>query len=153
MDDAAEKIERLQQDGTLHPNPEKVQSELLCESPFFDANDLLQMKYEMLRSVSAEHRSVAEAARSFGLSRVAYYRAHKQYQAEGVAGLLPRKRGPKHPHKLRAEVLGFVEEELAGSAEAPDWDRLSEQIEERFGTTIHPRSIERAVKQKRGPRL
>lgn len=152
MDDSAEKIERLKQEGTLHPNPEKVQGEQLPQSPFFDPHDLVQMKYEMLRSVRADQRSVAEAARIFGLSRVAYYRAHEQYQDQGLAGLLPRKRGPKHPHKLSGEVIAFVEEQLAATTEAPDWERLREQIQERFETKIHPRSIERAVKQKKGSR-
>jgi transposase len=151
MDEPSEKQERLRQEGTLHPNPEKVQGEELPPSAFFDPYDLVQMKYEMLRAVRADQRSVADAARIFGLSRVAYYRAREQYQAHGLAGLLPRKRGPKHPHKLGPEVMGFVEEQLVGSSGLPDWEGLSEQIRERFGIQVHPRSIERAVKQKRGP--
>lgn len=149
MDIEAERAQQMKKEGTLHPYPDKVRSELLEKSPFFDANDLMQMKYEMLRSVSVDQQSVADAAHIFGLSRVAYYHAQEQYQKHGLAGLLPRRRGPKQPHKFTAEVLSFIEEQLAAAGQRPDWNLLSKQIADRFGINTHPRSVERAVKQKK----
>ena len=146
-----ERKQRLKKEGTLHPNPDRVRSDLLAKSPFFDANDLMQIKYEMLRSVSADQQPVAEAAHTFGLSRVAYYHAQKQYQKYGLAGLLPRRRGPKHPHKFTPEVMSFIDEQLTATDGRPDWNLLSKQIEAGFGIKVHPRSVERAVKQKKGP--
>ena len=151
MDTDEERKQRLKKEGTLHPNPDKVRSDLLAKSPFFDANDLIQMKYEMLRSVSADRQPVAEAAHTFGLSRVAYYNTQKQYQKHGLAGLLPRRRGPKHPHKFTPEVMSFIDEQLTAAEGRPDWNLLSKQIEAGFGVKVHPRSVERAVKQKKGP--
>lgn len=147
-----ERKQRLKKEGTLHPKPDKVCSDLLAKSPFFDANDLMQMKYEMLRSVNADQQPVTEAAQTFGLSRVAYYTAQKQYQKHGLAGLLPRMRGPKHPHKFTPEVLSFIDEQLTTAKGRPDWNLLSKQIEAGFGIKVHPRSVERAVKQKKGPK-
>ena len=152
MDIDEERKQRLKKEGTLHPKPDKVCSDLLAKSPFFDANDLMQMKYEMLRSVSADEQPVTEAAQTFGLSRVAYYTAQKQYQKHGLAGLLPRRRGPKHPHKFTPEVLSFIDEQLTTAKGRPDWNLLSKQIEAEFGIKVHPRSVERAVKQKKGPK-
>jgi transposase len=146
------RIQRLKREGTLHPNPEKVRADLLKQSPFFDANDLMQMKYEMLRRVNVDQHTASEAAREFGLSRVAYYHACEQHHAHGLAGLLPQRRGPKHPHKLSSEVMLFVGEQLTSTTESPDWALLSKQIEARFGTKVHPRSIQRAVKRKKNPR-
>lgn len=151
MDTDEERKQRLKKEGTLHPNPDKVKAALLAKSPFFDANDLMQMKYEMLRSVTVDQQSVAEAAITFGLSRVAYYHAWRQYQSHGLAGLLPCRRGPKHPHKFTPEVMSFIDEHLVAAEGRPDWGLLSKQIEARFGTKVHPRSVERAVKQKKGP--
>ena len=151
MDRDQGRKEQLKNDGILHPNPDRVRTDLLERSVFFDACDLMQMKYEMLRSVSVDQKSVAEAARMFGLSRVAYYHARKQYQEEGLVGLMPRRRGPKHPHKFTPEVISFVDEQLALTEGRPDWNLLSKRIEAEFGTKVHPRSVERAVKQKRGP--
>lgn len=155
MDDAhVDKKHRLKREGALHPHPEKVSSGLLSQSEFFDANDLVQMKYEMLRSVTQDGVSVTDAARTFGLSRVAFYRTQQQYQHQGLPGLLPQKRGPKEPHKLTDAVMDFVREQLPSQPVPPDWQQLSERIEQQFGTTVHPRSIERAVKksEKRGAR-
>ena len=145
-----ERKQRLKKEGTLHPNPDRVKADLLAKSPFFDANDLIQMKYEMLRSVTVDEQSVAQAADTFGLSRVAYYHALKQYQSYGLAGLLPYRRGPKHPHKFTPEVMSFIDEQLLSIEGRPDWSLLSKQIEDKFGTKVHPRSVERAVKQKKG---
>ena len=150
MDTDGERKQRLKKEGTLHPNPDRVRADLLAKSPFFDANDLMQMKYEMLRSVSVDQQSVAEVAHTFGLSRVAYYHSRKQYQKHGLAGLLPRRRGPKHPHKFTSEVMSFINEQLTATGGRPDWNLLSKQIEDRFGIKVHPRSIERAAKQKKG---
>lgn len=143
------RTQQLKEDGMLHPNPDKVRTDLLEKSPFFNANDLMQMKYEMLRSVSVDQRSVADAADIFGLSRVAYYRAQELYQKHGLAGLLPHKRGPKQPHKFTAEVMSFIEEQLPTDGKHPDWNLLSKQIMDRFAIKAHPRSIERAMKQKK----
>jgi transposase len=151
MDTDEERKQRLKKEGSLHPNPDRVKADLLAKSSFFNANDLIQMKYEMLRSVTVDQQSVTEAANTFGLSRVAYYQAWKQYQSHGLAGLLPYKRGPKHPHKFTPEVRSFIDKQLVAIEGRPDWSLLSKQIEDRFGTKVHPRSVERAVKQKKGP--
>jgi len=150
MDTDEQRAQRLKKEGTLHQYPYRVHADLLAKSPFFDANDLMQMKYEMLRSVTVDQQSVAEAANTFGLSRVAYYHAHKQYQRHGLAGLLPRRRGPKHPHKFTPGVMSFIDEQLTATGGRADWNLLSKQIESGFGIKVHPRSVERVVRQKKG---
>ena len=144
-----ERRERLRDDGALHPRPERVTSELLTQSEFFDAEDGVQMKYEMLRSVHTDGLSVTEAARSFGLSRVAFYRARRQYRQKGLAGLLPQKRGPKGPHKLTDAIMAFVREQREGQVPPPDWREVSQGIQVAFDVVVNPRSVERAVKQVR----
>lgn len=59
----------------------------------FDPRDLVQVKYEMLRRVSAEGHSVVQSAKAFGLSRPSFYQAQAALQREGLAGLLAKKRG------------------------------------------------------------
>jgi len=149
MENGEKQTRPLTGKGLLHPSPEKVQTELVAQSSFFDARDLMQMKYEMLRSVSIDQQPVAVAAQRFGLSRVAYYNARGQYEKHGLAGLLPHRRGPKRPHKFRAEVMAFINTQLKTTGGPPDWEHLSRQVESRFGITVHPRSVERAVKLKK----
>jgi transposase len=139
---------RLRRDGTLNVHAKRVRAPWFTTSPFFDARDLVQTKYEMLRHVSAEGASKAEAAALFGLSRPTFYQAEAAFARDGLAGLLPRQRGPKGAHKLKAEVMAFVDERLheEGSISAAS---LAPQITRRFGISVHPRSIERAIARKK----
>lgn len=149
MDIQKEKRKRLKKDGVLHPQPQKVSAEIIRQSDFFDPEDLIQMKYEMLRKVSVNEKSITDAARSFGLSRVAFYHARQQYEERGLAGLLPDKRGPKKPHKLTQEVMEFINQELKAMGGSIDWEEICLQLEKNYGIKIHPRSIRRAVGNKK----
>jgi len=137
------KCDALACSSTLHPHPELVADELFRQNPFFDARDGLQVKYEMLRRVRVDGCSVGRAAASCGLSRPTYYQARGAFEHGGLAGLLPEKKGPQRAHKLTAEVLAFVEAELAAHPERTPAD-LAARIEKRLGVTVHPRSIGRA---------
>jgi len=137
--------------GTLHPRPQRVVDELFQQGDFFDARDLVQVKYEMLRRVRVDGRSVTDAVSDFGFSRPTYYQAERVFQSEGLPGLVPKKRGPKAPHKLTDEILEYVEKiiEQDPSLKAP---ALTKRIATRFGLTVHSRSVERALERRRESR-
>ena len=117
------------------------------EGDFFDPHDLIQVKYEMIRRVEKDNWNVAQASKAFGYSRPSFYEIKRALDDEGLPGLFPRKRGPKASHKLTENVMRFIEEQtknnniLRASA-------LAGIIKERFGFTIHPRSIERALEKR-----
>ena len=138
------KQDALRRQGTLNPRPQAVKAPLFKESEFFDPQDTAQVKYEMLRQVDKEGKTVKETAASFGFSRVAFYQIKKRFEDLGMAGLLPRPRGPRGAHKLTDEVLDYVEQALAQdhSLRMP---ALVEKVKERFGISLHPRSLERAI--------
>jgi len=98
----------------------------------------------MLRQVRQEGKPIKETATSFGFSRVAFYQVRRQFEANGMAGLLPRQRGPKSAHKLTDQVMEYVEQSLVkdSALRAP---KLVEMVEERFGIIVHRRSVERAL--------
>jgi len=138
------KRDALHRQRTLNRRPQEVKAPLFQNSEFFDPRDLVQVKYEMLRQVQEEGKSVKETAASFGFSRVAFYQIRRQFEENGLAGLLPRQRGPQRAHKLTDEVMVYVEQSFARdpSLRAP---ALVELVKERFGIFVHPRSIERAL--------
>jgi len=138
------KLQALRETGTLNPHPEKVTDPLFQEEEFLDPHDLVQVKYEMLRRAQKEGTSILSAASAFGFSRPAFYQAQKLFEQEGLAGLLPQRRGPKQAHKLTGEVMEAVQQALAQdpALRAPALARL---VKERFGLSVHPRSIERAL--------
>jgi len=138
------KTDTLRRHGCLHPHPEKVTDELFLTSEFFDPRDLLQVKYEMLRRVRVDGKSVSHSAARCGLSRPSYYQAQKAYDVGGLPALLPKKPGPRRAHKLSEEVVGALREALEREAELSPQD-LVRLVQERFGHTVHRRSIERAL--------
>jgi transposase len=138
------KHDALREQGALNPRPEMVTDEVFLAHAFFDPRDLVQVKYEMLRRVRLEGRSVTQAAQAFGFSRLSFYLARAAFEQEGLAGLLPKKRGPRGPHKLSPEILTFARQVRAEDLSLRSFD-LVEKIEQRFGVRVHPRTIERAL--------
>lgn len=146
------KEQALDEQGVLHPHPERVRDERFHTGEFFDARDLVQVKYEMLRRVHREGETVTKAAERFGFSRPTFYQARRKLEAEGLAGLVPKPPGPKGPHKLTEEVMAAVQ---AWREEAPrvSVQELATRVEDRFEVSVHPRSIERALdRRKKKPR-
>jgi transposase len=138
------KLEALRRHGCLHPHPEHVTDPLFDGSDFFDARDLVQVKYEMLRRVRVDGQPITETAAAFGLSRPSFYQAQVGFDLEGLGGLLRKKPGPRRSHKLSAEVVEFLESLLSADASL-DPALLAQRVLDRFGTKVHPRSIERAL--------
>jgi transposase len=145
------KAKALLEEGTLNPNPQKVRDPNFQQNEFFDPRDLVQVRYEMLRRVSIENKSVADAAEEYGVSRPTYYQARASFDKRGVAGLVPQKRGPHGPHKLQGEVLAFVEQQLV-SGEPVRARELVKLVQQEFGLNLHPRTVERAIAGKKTPR-
>jgi transposase len=138
------KLHSLREQGALNPRPEAVTDDLFAASEFFDPRDLIQVKYEMLRRVEKDEQSVTEAAARFGFSRPSFYQAQSAFAQRGLAGLIPRKRGPKQARKFSGAVLEFVRQahQENPSLRAAD---LARQVRERFAVAVHPRTIERGL--------
>lgn len=143
-----DKAEALRQRGSLNPDPDRVNDELFSSREFFDPQDLVQVKYEMLRKVRAEGKTVSGAAADFGFSRPAFYGAQRQFEKEGLVGLVPKKRGPRGGHKLTDEVLDDLEQALAGDPSLSIEDLL-ERVRISFGRKVHRRSVERALARRK----
>ena len=144
--DCQSKQQTLRANGTLHPYPDKIRDALFRSADFFDACDLLQVKYEMLRRVDAEGWSVTQAAEVFGFSRPSFYQARAAFEQDGLWGLIPKKRGPKGAYKLSADVMSVVLHLLHTTPKLGP-DQLAGHLHARLGLAVHPRSIERALER------
>lgn len=138
------KAAEMARSRTLNPHPEAVRDEEFSSSAFFDARDLVQVKYEMVRKVETGNASVRAAADSFGLSRQTFYSAAAALADGGLAGLLPAKPGPRRAHKLTDEVLDYAAELLAADPQLGS-SALADAVHQRFEVQVHPRSVERAL--------
>lgn len=142
------KTAELDRSGTLNAHPEAIVDPLFQNNPFFDPRDLLQTRYEMLRRHRIEGQSIVETTLAFGVSRPTFYHAQTAFIEKGLAGLVPRLRGPKGRHKLSGEVLQHV---LALKAADPKLTTTQcvQEIQQRFRIRVHRRSLERALQNKK----
>lgn len=140
----------LRQHASLNPHPATVIHPLFQGSAFFDADDLLQVKYEMLRMVSVEKRPVSEAAKAFGFSRPSFYQAQAAFAQGGLAGLVRHKPGPRRAHKLTPAVMEFLTQARMAEPSLRA-ERLANLVKKHFGIQVHPRSIERQFLHQKKP--
>ncbi|MGH8596572.1 MAG: helix-turn-helix domain-containing protein [Gammaproteobacteria bacterium] len=131
----------LEQAGLIHPSPQAVTAPIFNgREPFFLAADKIQVKYEMLRAHLIDGLSATASAERHGYSRAAFYLIVDAFDEAGMRGLLDERRGRRGPLKLTPEVLKFI----SGADPGLSGAQLAEQIDHRFGLSLHRRTIERA---------
>lgn len=142
--EADPKVQALREQRSLNSRPEAVRDEQFAGSEFFDARDLVQVKYEMVRRVRVDGDAVSRSAQAFGFSRPSFYEAARALDDGGLAALVPARPGPRRAHKLTEEVVAFARERRAVDPALRSAD-LVEAIAARFGVRVHRRSVERAL--------
>jgi len=145
------KTAALLKESTLNPSPERITDPKFQAGEFFDPRDLVQVRYEMLRRVSVDNASVTQATAEYGVSRPTFYHTRASFDDTGVAGLVPKKRGPRGPHKLQGKILAFVEEQII-PGEPIRARELATLVLQKFSVGVHPRTIERALGGKKTTR-
>lgn len=147
--DSAAKAAALRHQHALNPRPAAVRDPTFTAgNPFFDASDLVQVKYEMLRRVRQEGQQVSQASAAFGFSRPSFYEAQTAFAVSGLPGLVPQRPGPRRAHKLSDAVLDVLEAALAEDPALTSRE-LAALVQQHFGVSVHPRSVERALGRRR----
>ena len=141
------KNEELRKNGSFNHRDDTVTAELFKNSYFFDAHDLVQVKYEMLRSVEKDRREVASASASFGFSRVSYYQIKKEFDESGIAGLVPKKRGPKGSRKISPSDIEYAR----GLVDTHTKSQIVALLKNNRGIEISKRTLERQLSGKKNP--
>lgn len=99
---------------------------------------------QMLRRVSVDKMSVTQVSDEYGVTRPTFYQAKADFEGAGIVGLVPRKRGPRGPHKIQSEVLAFLKAQVS-PGEPIRARELTNLVRGEFGLDVHPRTIERAL--------
>jgi len=141
------KAQALRAAGALNVRAASVVDAAFVGHPFFDARDLVQVKYEMVRRVEADGQSVTQTASSFGLSRPAFYAAQAALARGGLPALVRQRPGPRRRHKLRPEIVDALRQARAVEPMLLS-SELAERVRVQFGVRVHRRTIERVL----GPR-
>ena len=137
--------DELHRNGSFNHRADTVSAGIFNQSPFFDAHDLIQVKYEMLRAVEKERRDVTSVSEAFGFSRVSFYQIKKEFDENGIAGLLPKKRGPKGSRKLSGSDVDFARNLEATHTKVQILKRLKEER----GVEVSKRTLERQLSDKK----
>ena len=87
--------------------------------------------------------SASQCARIFGVSRPTFYHAARAFRENGLAGLVPRRPGPRGAHKINDTVLKALAE-ARRDRPAITTTELVALVNRHFGVTVHRRTIERA---------
>jgi transposase len=145
------KVAALRAERSLNPRPEDVVDEAFHGSEFFDARDLVQVKYEMVRRARVDGVPISRSAAAFGFSRPSFYQAAAAVDAHGLAGLVPGRPGPRRAHKLTEQIVAFARQAREDDPALRSTE-LAELIGQRFGISVHPRSVERALARVKEPK-
>src|SRR5260370_9068647 len=92
------KREALAKDGALNPHPEAIRDALFTGNPFFDAKDLVQVRYEMVRRHRVDGVAISEASTNFRVSRPTFSKALRSLQTAGLPALPPSQHRPDDGH-------------------------------------------------------
>ena len=141
------KIECLKENGTYNADSKSVLAEDFKHGIFFDPCDLIQVKYEMLRSVEKKELSITEASTKYGLSRQTYYINKAAVEEGGISALMPKKTGPKNAVKLNDDCANFIDSYVMEhpSAKPPEINRA---MAASTGITVHDRTVARYLSKK-----
>lgn len=143
----ANKINILIENGSFNKNAASVNNPLFKSNSYFDPQDIVQVKYEMLRAVKNNELTVSAASKQFGFSRTAYYKIEKRFNEAGIGGLCLQKTGPKFPAKVTSDIIEFAEE-LKEKCPGITNDKIIKEIKDQKGITIHKRSLQRIQAKK-----
>jgi len=140
------KEETLKNGGCFNQNYANVSAGIFETIPFFDKRDIVQVKYEMIRAVSNDEGTITKISGDYGFSRNSYYKISEAFHDGGLCALVPKKTGPKKPHKLSDEVAAFIDAFIAGSPNAKAKE-ISAAIKTEMGIDIHLRTVYRYLKK------
>ena len=139
------KRKSLKDAGLLHPTPDRVRDSLFKDHPeFFDPQDLLQVRYEMLRAHKVDGENIVAISERYGVSRQTFYNLWEKFSKVGSAALLSGKPGPKGASKLTLEVVSFVKKQLLREAELSG-SEVASRIQAKFRFKVHKRTIEKLL--------
>ncbi len=121
---------------------QEIHDDFFLGHSFFNPEDQMQVKYEMLRRVDVEGAQVSRTVKAFGFSRVSFYAIRKRFQKDGLNGLVDKARGPKGGNKLKGLALETL---LAMSRREKNSSALAAVLQEKTGVEVHPRTVRRAL--------
>jgi len=106
--------------------------------------DALSQRLAIARLVNGQLATALEVAEVFGVHRNTVGRIGHEVEAQGAAGALPRKRGPRTRHKATAQVLAVLRQALAADLSSAAAQR---EVRRRTGVQLSRTRIYQLLQQ------
>jgi len=144
MNPMEDKRRILREVRAFNPQPQRVKADVFATHPFFDPEDKVQVKYEMLRARELEGVEVTRACAQFGFSRESYRQILQRFRQEGIPGLFEHKRGRKRPLKATAQIREFIRAERDRQSGLSIQD-LATRCQDELGVALSRRTVFRIL--------
>ena len=144
MSSKTSKRQALQQVRAFNPHPEQVKAQRFETYAFFDPEDKVQVKYEMLRQREVDRAPLVVSCREFGFTRESYRQVLERFRSEGMGGLFGRKPGRRQPLKVSESVRNWLRNEH-GREESLGADELARRCAEQTGVRLSRRTVYRVL--------
>ena len=112
-----------------------------------DPQDLLQVRYELVRAIDYDKKPVKEICAEYGVSVTTARRYLEDLRKGGLIALVPEPKGPSGPTKLTKEAIEFIENFLKENPRASG-GKIHKALEARFHLGISKRTVERFLSKK-----
>ena len=128
--------------------------ELAEKHPMFSFDDKDMVRYEMVREWIITKQSAEQIAEKYNYSRSRIHVNAKRIEEEGLAGILNKKRGPKEPTKVTAEIEKLVLN--IRKKEDKSIDEIAKDLKEKHGISVSAKAVDivltkhKIPKKKRG---
>lgn len=141
------KEESLKSSNTYNPKSNRINAPCFADNEMMDPHDLLQVRYEMVRSIELDNKPIKDICSEFGVSASTARRYVKDLKEGGLIALVPEKKGPSGPTKLSKEAAGFIDNYLKEFPKASG-GKVHRALETKLHTGVSKRTVERYLLKK-----
>ena len=138
----------LKANHTFNFRNDKVIASRFIESDLYASRDLLQVRYELVRSIEEGDIALDEVPDKYGVSSVTAKRYVRSFKEGGMIALVPEQKGPKGPSSLDDEALRFIDSYIAEHPKASG-RKVHEALESERHLGISKRTVERYLSSKK----
>ena len=142
-----DKEDRLKASNTFNPDYDKISDPKFSIDSIMDPRDLLQVRYELVRSVEYDNTPITHAAEEYGVSERTARRYIQSMKAGGLSALIPGKSGPSGPSVLKQEVCDFIDAYVASHPRASG-KKVCDAIAQSMNISVGQRTVERYLQKK-----
>ncbi len=136
-----DKESRLRKSNTFNPKRDKIKDSIFKDE-IMDPQDLLQVRYEMVRAIEYDNKPIGEVSSAYGVSVTTARRYIDDLKKGGLKALVPGPKGPAGPSKLKKEASDFIDNYHKNNPKAGG-AKIHAALEAKLRLGISKRTVER----------